>query len=131
MSTTETKTRTVTLTGRAPVKIREDEWPVIAEASGDSFRGDVGRYRQAQGQGEIDTYTIKVRQHADGRSLVYGILDAAIAAWRQPAGGEDWRGGELLDSGADLATAIARVCSGHLPDSVIRDAIADLPAQEL
>lgn len=129
--TTEAKTRTITLTDRAPVKIREDEWPVIAQASDDSYHGDPGGYRQAASQGEIDTYTIKVRQHADGRALVYGILDAAIEPCHQPAAGESWRGGELLDKGADLAAAIRRVCSDRLPDAVIRSCVADLPAVEL
>lgn len=133
MTTTETKTRTITLTGRAPVKIRDDQWPAIAEASGDSYGGnDYGRRQQALHQGECDKYTLKVRQHEDGRALVYGILDAAIAAWGAPAGGEDFRGGELLEQGADIATAIRRVGeSCNLPDSVIRDCIANLPAEEL
>jgi hypothetical protein len=133
MPTTKTKakTRTITLTDRRPVKIVEDEWPVIAEAEDDSYQGDPGRYGQAAGQGEIDTYKLKVRQHADGRAIVYGIVDAAIAPWGQPAGGEDWRGGELVPPGADLAAAIRRVADDHLPDSVIRACIADLPAEEL
>jgi len=125
MTTTETKTRTITLTGRAPVKIREDQWPTIAEASGDSDgRGDCAGHQQALNRGGRDRYTLKVRQHADGRTLVYGILDAA--------GGEDYRGGELLGQDADVAVAIRRVgeyC--HLPDSIIRECIADLPAIEL
>lgn len=130
--TTETKTRTITLTDRRPVTIRESEWPELASATGDSFRGDVGRYQQARARGEIDTYSLRVRQHADGRAIVYGVLDAAIAAWRQPAGGEDHRGGELLDGGSDLAAALRRVGeSCRLPDSVIRDAVADLPAETI
>lgn len=132
MTTTETKTRTITLTGLPPVKIREDQWPTIAEASGDSYRGnDYARHQQAVHQGECDKYTLKVRQHADGRALVYGILDAAISAWNAPAGGEDFRGGELAQ-GADIPAAIRRVGeSCHLPDSIIRECIADLPAVEL
>jgi len=133
MTTTETKTRTITLTGRPPVKIRDEQWPTIAEASGDSYRGnDYARRSQALHQGECDKYTLKVRQHADGRALVYGILDAAISAWNAPAGGEDFRGGELLDKGLDIAVAIRRVGeSCNLPDSIIRECIADLPAVEL
>ena len=133
MTTTETKTRTITLTGRPPVKIRDDQWPTIAEASGDSYGdNDYGRRQQALHQGEFDKYTLKVRQHEDGRALVYGILNAAIAAWGAPAGGEYFSGGELLEQGADIAVAIRRVGeSCNLPDSVIRDCIADLPAEEL
>jgi hypothetical protein len=133
MTTTETKTRTITLTDRPPVKIRDDAWPVIAEASGDSYRGgDYARRNQARHQGEVDKYTLKVRQHEDGRTLVYGILDAANAAWGAPAGGEDHRGGELLEAGADIAAAIRRVGeSCDLPDSIIRECIAALPPEEL
>lgn len=135
-TTTEAKSRTITLTDRPPVKIREDLWPVIAEASDDSFNGrDYSRRQQALGRGECDTYRLKVRQHPDGRAIVYGVLNAAIAAWHQPAHGESIRGGELLDGAsvtARIPDAIRRVgeyCC--LPDSVIRDCIANLPAVEL
>lgn len=150
MSTTTPRTRTITLTGRAPVTIREDEWGEIASAKGDSFRGDVGRHRQALHQGECDTYAIRVRRHEDGRrTLVYAVLDAAVAAWHQPAAGESHRGGELVWSRelvsprpdgeiaeggymADIVAAIQRVgkeCC--IPASVIRECIADLPAEAL
>lgn len=129
MTTTETKTRTITLTGRPPVKILEEQWPTIAQASGDSYSGnDYGRHQQALGQGECDRYTLKVRQHADGRTLVYGIFDAATA-WTK---NEDVRGGELLEKDADIAGTIRRVGeSCNLPDRIIRECIADLPAEEL
>lgn len=127
------KQRTITLTDRAPVKIYEDEWPVIACATGDSCEiSDYARRQQALARGECDTYSLRVRRHADGRCLVYSVLDAAIAAWHAPAGGESWRGGELLDAGENLAEAIRRVgTDGGLPDSLIRDCLADLPAEEL
>jgi hypothetical protein len=125
MSTSETKTRTITLTGRAPVKIKEDEWPIIAQGSDDSCRNPQGM----QGQDyQYDKYSIRARQHADGRAIVYGVLDAATA-W---TGSDDHRGGQLLDPGADIAAAIRDVgeeCG--LPDSVIRECIADLPAEEI
>lgn len=128
----ETKTRTITLTDRRPIKIREEEWPVVARASGDTGPSDYARRQQALVQGECDTYSLRVRQHTDGRAIVYAVLDAAFAAWGAPAGGESHRGGELLDAGADLSAAIRRVGeSCHLPDSVIRDCIADLPAEEV
>lgn len=126
-------TLTITLTDRRPVTIRKEDWPVIASAKDDSWHGnDVGRYQQALAQGQCDTYRLTVRQHADGRALVYGVLDAAIAAWHQPAHGESWRGGDLVEAGADLARVIRRVGeSGGLPESVIRACIADLPAEAL
>ena len=90
--------------------------PVVASASGAS-RGNCDY--------ECDTYELRVRQHADGRAIVYAILDAA-SAW---TGSEDYRAGELLDDGAEIATAISRVGrEAGFPASVIRECIADLPA---
>jgi hypothetical protein len=122
------KMRTITLTDRAPVKIREDEWPILAEASDDDYRGDPARRYQAANQGDIESWWLKVRQHADGRLLVYGGVEAS----RFTEGREDWRGGELLAGGCDVAAAIRRVGeAGQLPDAVIRACIADLPAEEV
>ena len=57
-----------------------------------------------------------------------GKVDAATA-W---TGTEDWRGGELLEAVANVAQAIRRIGeAGGMPDSVIRDCIADLPAEQL
>lgn len=129
---------TITLTGARPARIVKTDWPIVAKASGDSYSGnDYGRHQQAQAQGEVDEYRLVVRQHADGRAIVYAIVDAAISAWHAPAGGEDYRGGELLDAGAaaDLVAAIQRV--GHeavahaLPERLVRECIADLPAVEI
>lgn len=129
MTTTETKTRTITLTDRPPVKINEAQWPQIASGTGDSYSGnDYARHDQALAQGECDKYALRVRQHADGRAIVYGVLDAATA-WTQT---EDNRGGELLEAGVDIAAAIRRVGEGcGLPASIIRECIAALPAEEL
>lgn len=129
------KQRTITLTGRSPVRIYEDEWPVIAQGSGDSYCGDPGGYMRAKGRGECDTYTLKVRQHADGRAIVYGVLDAADAAWGRPASGETVHAGLLLD-GADVTARIPAAIREvgercGLPDAVIRECTADLPAIEL
>ena len=124
-------TLTVTLTGRRPVQIDKAEWPIVASADDDSLshRGiDYACYQEALARGEADRYRLKVRQHADGRTIVYGVLDAATA-W---TGNEDHRGGELLAPGADVAAAIRRVgeeCG--LPDRVIRDCVADLPAEKI
>lgn len=145
-SITTSKTRIITLTGRAPVKIVEDDWPVIASAKDDSYSGDPSRWQQAIRQSQCDEYKLSVRQHADGRVIVYGVLSAAIKEWHQPAGGESWRGGELLCPQGmvrssrdvliagpdDIAEAIYRVGKrGNLPDSVIHTCIADLPAEVL
>ena len=126
-------TRTITLTDRRPVRINDEQWPIIAQATGDSYCGnDYGRRNQALSQGECDEYSLRVRQHDDGRTIVYGVLSAAIAAWGAPAGGTDMRGGELLEAGDDIVRAIRRVGeSCNLPAEVIRECISDLPAEEL
>ena len=148
-TTTTTKTRTITLTDRPPVRITEADWPIIA--SGDERPGHTHNGTPVPDY-ETDRYTIRVRQHADGRALVYGVIDAATA-W---TGTEDWRGGELLShpysSGADntqpdspvvrtqgrrvstheIAGAIRRVGeSGGIIESVIRECIAGLPAETI
>lgn len=99
------KTRTITLT--VPVQIVEDEWPIIARASGDSYDGG-------------DVYHLFVRRHPDGRTIVYGVLRAA--PW---TGSVDRRGGRLLDPGANMVQAIRQVGEDcELPDRVIRECIA-------
>jgi hypothetical protein len=122
-SSTEKKTRTITLTDRPPVKIVEDDWPVVAIGSvrPGSFVNGTPRPNY-----ETDGYSLRVRQHDDGRTIVYGVVDAATV-W---TGTESWRGGELLAKGEDVAAAINRV-GADMPACVRRECIADLPAEEL
>jgi len=128
----ELKTRIITLTNQRPVKIREDEWPEIADASGHSFRGDPARIQQAMEQGECDKYVLKVRQHKDGRCIVYGVTIAAIPEWNQPAGGHSSRGGEIIEKGQDVVAAIRRIGKHcHIDDSVISECIGNMPPVEL
>jgi hypothetical protein len=134
MTRTTSTRRTVTLTGRPPVSIDTEEWPRIAHASDDSDSGiDYARHQQSLSQGECDTYSMTVRRHADGRTLVYAVLDAAIPEWGAPAHGESRRGGELVPAGgADVASVIRRVGEDvGIPDGVIRDCIAALPAEKI
>ena len=130
--TTETKTRTITLTDRPPVRIREEQWPVIAH----------GLHRAHDGQVECQANRtwktdIRVRQHEDGRSIVYGTYDYD-SAW-QGERGVDARDGVLLDAGEDLVAAIRSVGASmaeaggddHRIAEAVRQCIADLPAEEL
>lgn len=140
--TTERKTRTITMTGRQPVRIYDDEWAIIAMARDDSYGDhDYARHQQALAQGEVDQYAIRVRQHHDGRTLVSAVLEAATA-W---TGSESIRGGYLLTPPADavisdtewyvwpeIAETIRRVGEEcQIPESVIRDCIADLPPEPI
>ncbi len=115
-NTTAPKIRTVTLTDHAPVRIREDLWPQIAHGN---WCDNPAIPFQANRGGDI-----RVRQHADGRAVVYAT------AWSKWQGERDWSGGELLAAGEDIIAAIRRV-GAELHDSAVRDCIADLPAVEI
>lgn len=128
-STTDTPTLTITLTARPPVRIVRDEWPLVASAAGQTKWSQVGT---PEPDYEHDHYYLRVRRHEDGRTLVYGTVDAASSGWRRPAGGIDTAEGELLEDGDDIAAAIRRVGEeAGIPDHVIRAAIADLPAEAI
>lgn len=126
------KVHIITLASGMRVRVREDDWPVIVSAFGDSFKGDHEKRSQAKQQGEVDQYMIEVRQHVDGRAIIYGVLDAAIAAWQQPADGESCKSGYLLGPGENIAAAIRWVGKDcNLPDVVISECIADLPPVDM
>jgi hypothetical protein len=129
------KTRTITLTGRRPVTIDEAEWPLIARASGDDYDGnDPARHQQASDQGELDEYALRVRQHADGRAIVYGTY---TEGWNTAHEG-------LTHAGEIVATPLNDYSAGRIedalervgktlgvPDQLVADCIADLPAERL
>ena len=130
------KKRTITLTNRRPVRIIEDEWPVIAQVDDDSYGGaDYVRHQQALSQGEVDRWHLRVRQNPDERVLVYAVIDAASAAWNQPAGGHDYRGGEMLDGIDNVVAAIKRVVRRAskygMPTRLADELIAELPPEEV
>ena len=135
MTTTETKYRTITLTDRAPVRIREDLWPIIAHGSFTYHDGTIRQ--QANRLCDID---IRVRQHADGRSIVYGIYKYDTHFAHEQC--EIYRVGVLLEPNADLTAAIKEIGNQlierindssmhrHVRDTV-DDCIADLPPETL
>ena len=117
------KQRHITLTDRRPVLISEDEWEEIGSASGHDGKIEAQATR---------TWTLKVRQHADGSVIVNGVSTSAFEHEHT------WRGGEMLesedvDSGfASVIAAIRRVAAdGGMPDHVIRECIESLPSEEL
>lgn len=116
---------TITLTNSAPVSIDKDDWPILASAK---HRPGSLRNGTPVPDYETDEYRLTVRQHQDGRTIVYGVVDAS-AGWTST---ESRRGGILLDGGADIIRAISEVGAElGLTDRVIRECIADLPAIEL
>ena len=128
--------RTITLTGRPPVRISDDNWPMLASASDKIFDGEY----ESQAN-RITKWFVGVRQHNDGRAIVYAIFSYST----------NWRGerdaskkcGQMLDAGSstdDIIRAIGEVCSemGGWHDEYIdpwdrlkAECIADLPAVEL
>lgn len=133
----EAKTLIITLTGRAPAKIREDSWPIIA-MSKDRI------YEQMAPHRDWEIYFC-VRGHADGRALV-------SAAYKYNT---RYRGdvpvthevGRLFDAGTDLAAAVTETAEELIelvddndfhgdfsPPHILaaaKECITDLPAQEL
>ena len=144
-TTTTSKTRTITLTDRPPVKIKEDEWPVIATGSAD----DDDSSQPGNPPNREWTRTIRVRQHTDGRAIVYGVYDYETAF--QGANGAAAKRGTLLwptatpdqiitairAVGSDLADAEeAAAIEPARKDAIrwreaVQACIADLPAVEL
>jgi hypothetical protein len=123
MTTTHIK---VTLSERPPVSIAVADWPIIA--SSDDHDGKV------ECQANTKWY-IKVREHADGRRLVYCSKDAGNGG--QHAGFRGTYGGWLLavDAHVDMAEQTIRAirrCAGLIErDDLGAECIGDLPAEEL
>lgn len=137
---------TITLTGRPPVKVKKDDWPIIASAKSKDY--DNQYEFQANRKAE---WKLTVRQHPDGRTIVYGVWSYDTNWSGEDCG--DIRGGELVTvSGADtesvgetepIVAAIQRVgaeLEGRLPEGrygqgvfpqLIHACIADLPVVEL
>lgn len=124
------KIRTITLTDRPPVTIREAEWPVIATAH-DTH--SCGQYSQ---NGEF-TRSLRVRRHSDGRTLVYCTTQGDCQCSYC-----DVRGGVVVD--AEETSAAIQMMADTLRDAydeyddvdlalrrLARECIADLPAEEL
>lgn len=123
--------RTITLTNRPPVKIKEENWPVIASAKDEDW--DTQYESQAN---QTWKWSIAVRRHKDGRAIIY----ATYTHTSQWAGSNDTydRQGEYLaykDVPLEhICTAITSVCArmqGERWDSIKDQCIAGLPAEDL
>jgi hypothetical protein len=142
MTTTETKKKiAVTMSERSPLKLDPELWPRIAR---------VGRHDGAVACQANTEWYICVREHADGRRVVYGGKIAGNGG--QYAGFRDSRGGYLIEAIRDekrpprevegLVTyvhpdeeetirAIRRVAGIIGDDQLGDECIGDLPAEEL
>lgn len=114
----------VKLTGRPPVTFLEKDWPVIAKAS--DFSGGNGHACQAN-----EEAWVRVRRHADGRHIVYGLRDSGPGGMH--AGYRGVCAGELVEANGDVVNAIHVVVGQfgegwqHLAD----DCTSALPAEEI
>ena len=121
-TTTTEKRVTIALSEEPPVAILPSEWPVIARASDHTGEHAFQANRE---------WFVKVREHADGRQIVYGRNESGPGG--MPLG---WRGahaGYLLAAGTADATvrAIRRVAGVLGEDAIADKVIADLPARKL
>ncbi|MGC2192703.1 MAG: hypothetical protein WA751_10255 [Candidatus Dormiibacterota bacterium] len=110
-------TLTITLTGRPPVRITKADWPITASAT--------GRIEWHDDLTDPPDFWLYVREHADGRTMVSGIVN-----YPTHSGWEQSRGGQLIGRDADLTAVITAVAEElAIPESVAQKCLADLPAE--
>lgn len=133
--TTEKKMLTIAMSERRPLRIDKEEWPIIAEA--DWWNGE----HESQAN---YVRRIKVREHDDGRRIVYGFYGAgqggAPIGFRGSAGGFliDWpvpvqqRDPQVRESfEAETIRAIRRVGGIISDDGLASACIADMPEESI
>jgi hypothetical protein len=91
----------ISLTGQPPVRISIGRWPLASEAV----------YRWHGNNAHVDIY-VRVRQHENGRAIVYGRFLNEHAKWQ--------RAGYMLAPGGDISAAISEVAA-QLIDRVNRE----------
>lgn len=120
----------IVLSERAPVTITEKDWPVIAKA--DAFGNASGGPALVQAQANQEWF-IKVREHRDGRRLVYGVNLRGNGG--MPLGWKGSSGGFLLSGERDMQAAtvraIRRVAGIINNDYLADETIAELPPEEI
>jgi hypothetical protein len=121
---TTTDKLTITMSERRPLSIAKADWPIIARAD----------WHDGKIEFEANNIrVIRVREHADGRRIVYGYQCAGHGD--QLAGTRNPEGGFLIDAGdeaeAETIRAIRRIGGIIDDDALANECIADLPAEEL
>lgn len=134
------KLLTITLTGRPPVTVAVDDWPLIAEATEHRWDGEYEHQASRKSKAAV-----RVRRHEDGRAIVYGAY-SHDTQW-QSEYCHEFRGGQLVES-ADSAAIVEAVedVAEQLAERVAhmggdrygidlvevgQRCIADLPAEEI
>jgi hypothetical protein len=115
---TEDKGRiTIALTGRPPVRIAADEWEIVAHAS------DCDNQYKCQAH---RNWELTVRQHKDGRAIVYGVYDTVFQ--------DEWnlRGGQIVNGIDFIVEAIYEVAQQlRFPRRLAEECISSLPAEDI
>lgn len=114
--------KTISLTGRKPVVIDEDVWPLIASASDHD-----GQY-EFQANRKWHLFVRQCQTSADDdRCIVYGVF---TSSFQNEA---DRRGGEIVATVDDVPAAVQRVADylEFRKQHMVDECIADLPAEEL
>ena len=122
-----------------PVKISNAVWPLLSEAK-EPFYFQSIEPRQNPEDGRIEHEVIHlpfgherlvVRQHATGKTLVYGYTRYDLP-WAAQFNIFNPRGGEVLPAGADVAPVVKRIGTTlGLHADTIRACINGLPTQNL
>lgn len=136
-TTTESRTRVITLTNRRPVEIVEADWPEVASASYYDHDGKVECQVNRKWKGWL-----KVRKHQDGRCIVYGGASHSTTFRGEKA--YDYRAGEVIEpvdgavSDGVLVDTIHRVHQNINRNGITDrwsnladECIADLPAESI
>jgi hypothetical protein len=118
----------IKLSDRAPITITEESWPIVAFA--EDWRGGNGIQSQAN-----EEWWVRVRQHADGRAIVYASRERGNGGmpidYRGAHAGYVLAPTEGRVPSADIVRAIRRVAGAIGRDGIADACIADLPAEEL
>ena len=135
---TDNQIRTITLTGRPPVKVSNEDWGLIASAN------DMDHDNQYDFQANrISKWFVGVRQHDDGRTIVYATY--SHTSNYQGERGYSAKRGVLLPVGTtvdQIADSVFEVCKDiaqaeHQGEDagrwteLMHKCLADLPAEEL
>lgn len=100
--TTTEKRLVVHMTGRRPISIVRDDWPLIAWGVEEEYNGQVRDESHETGDASI-----RVRQHSDGRLLVYGAFAYVCGHPNSPS--HDASAGAIYPAGSDIAEAIDEI----------------------
>lgn len=119
------ETLVITLSEQAPVKIVVAEWPCIASA----------QYHDGEHESQAGRRAgIRVREHADGRRVVYGWSTSRYRGERDQHAGflviHDPTERRIAGANATVR-AIRRVAGAIGHNDIANDCIADLPAEAI